>query len=391
MIIVIAPDSFKESLSSEEACRAIEKGLRKAMPDARLVKNPMADGGEGTMDTIVKCSGGRIIKCKATDPLGGKITARCGLLDGGNTALIEMAEASGLALVPRGKRNPLKTSSYGTGEMIKFAIERGCKKILLTLGGIATNDAGVGIAEALGYKFLDERGRNIPRGAGGLKFLRHIDAKNAHPALSKRAFLAACDVKNPLCGPNGSAAVYGPQKGATPGMVKEIEANLRNFARVVNNDLKKDVLNVPGAGAAGGAGAGALAFLNASLKPGIEIVIELTRLEEKLKDADLVITGEGRMDGQTVFGKTPAGVAKTAKKYGLPVIAFCGQIGEGAQKARAAGIDAIFSIADGPISYEYSLKNAGKLLENAVEQAFGFMRVVMNMRVASGNDYASGK
>lgn len=365
MKILIAPDSFKESLTASEVCRAVAKGIKKIFPRAKIISVPVADGGEGTLDAIVQSRGGKIKRCQTHGPLGRKITARYGLVDGGQTAIIEMAQASGLELVPPQKRNPMKTSSFGTGEMIRQALNEGCGTILLTLGGVATNDAGVGMAKALGYKFIDEKGREIPSGAGGLKQLYKIETNGADPRLKKVRFIAACDVKNPLCGKQGSAAVYGPQKGATPAMILQIDSTLKHFAKVVKRDLSKEILNLPGAGAAGGAGAGAAAILDAELKPGVEMVIEATRLEEKMRGVDLVITGEGRIDEQTVYGKTLSGVARIAKKQKVPVIAFCGQIGKGAEKVRKIGIDSIFSIAQGSISVEESIKNAAKLLERA--------------------------
>lgn len=376
MRIVIAPDSFKESLSADKVCCAIAKGIKKVDPKAKIVSVPMADGGEGTMSAIMQSVSGKIESCKVTAPLSNKVKASYGLIDANRTAIIEMAQASGLTLVPPSKRNPLITTSVGTGEMVRIALDKGCEKIILTLGGIATNDAGVGIAQALGYRFLDKNEKEIPCGVRGLKFLHRIDTTRVHPRINKVKFVAACDVKNPLCGPKGSAAIYGPQKGATPKMIKEIDLALHHFTKIVERDLKIKVLNLPGAGAAGGAGAGTVAFLNAELKPGIDIVIEATQLNKKVFHADLVITGEGKIDGQTVFGKTPVGVAKIAKRHGIPVIAFCGKIGPGAEKVHSAGIDAIFTIVNGPISYEESLKNAEKLLEKSSEEVFRLLKSI---------------
>lgn len=375
MKIVIAPDSFKESLSAEKVCQAVAQGIQKVHPKAKIISVPMADGGEGTMSAIVKSAQGKIKKCSVSAPLGNKLTALYGVIENGQTGIIEMAEASGLTLVPPQKRNPMVTNSYGTGEMVRDALSRGCKKIILTLGGVATNDAGVGMAQALGYRFIDRNGKEIPRGAKGLESLFKIDASKIHPQIRKAKFIAACDVKNPLCGAKGSAAVYGPQKGATSKMVKEIDAALRHFSKIVERDLGIKILNLKGAGAAGGAGAGAVAFLNAELKSGIEIVIDATKLEKKVRGADLVITGEGKIDGQTIFGKTVSGVAKVAKKFRIPVIAFCGKIGAGAEKVHSIGIDAIFSIANGPITYEESLKNAEKLLAQTAEEVMRLLRI----------------
>lgn len=368
MKIVIAPDSFKESLDAQEVCRSIAKGIKKVFPKAEILLVPMADGGEGTIAAVIKRIGGKTKSCTAMAPLGNKVKALYGLVNGGRIGIVEMAQASGLTLVPVKKRDPMVTTSFGTGEMILSALNHNCKEIILTLGGVGTNDAGVGMAKALGYRFLDKNRAEIPEGAAGLLLLAQIDKSHVHPKIGKTKFVAAYDVKNPLCGSTGSAVVYGPQKGATPKMIQKIDSALRNFSQVVEKDLKIKVSNLAGAGSAGGAGAGSVAFLNAELKSGIDWVIESTQLEKKIQDADLVITGEGKIDEQTIFGKVMVGVAKIAKRYGIPTIAFCGRVGDGAKKVHSLGIDAFFSIANGPISHQESLKNAGKLLTQTTEE-----------------------
>ncbi|MBI2118401.1 MAG: glycerate kinase [Elusimicrobia bacterium] len=375
MRIVIAPDSFKESLSAENCCKAIQKGIKKIFPDAATFLIPMADGGEGTLSCLFKSIKGKIIRCKVHDPLNRKIIARYGIMENGKTALIEMAEASGLPLIPPKKRNPMITTSFGAGELIRAALEKGCKKIILTLGGVATNDAAVGMAQALGFRFLDKKGREIPKGADGLKFLDRIDTALVHPKLKKTEFFLCCDVKNPLCGKNGSAQIYGPQKGASPKMVKEIDKNLFHLAKIIKKDLGKSILKKAGAGAAGGAGGGAMAFFNGKVQSGIETVIELTNLEEKIKAADLVITGEGKIDRQTLFGKTVAGVATLAKKQHVPVIAFCGQISGDMKKLHELGINTIFSIASGPVSYNESLNRTSLFLQRKTEEVMRLLKI----------------
>lgn len=370
MKIVIAPDSFKESLSAAQVCAALRRGILKARRDYQIISVPMADGGEGTLAAILHSASGSLVHARARDPLGRVIHAKFGWIPSSRTAVVEMAEASGLTRVPPARRNPLKTSSFGTGELIRRALDLGAKRILLTLGGVATNDAGAGLAKALGYRFLDAAGNRIPDGAEGLLKLASIDASRRHPALKTVEFTAACDVKNPLCGPRGSAKVFGPQKGATPAMIPVIDAALRRFARVVKRDLHRNILIAPGAGAAGGAGAGALAFLNASLEPGVDIVIEALHLERKMKGADFVVTGEGKMDAQTRFGKTPFGVARTAAKLGIPVVAFCGALEAGRKELRAMGIGSAFAIRTPQMSYDYSLKNAARLLEKKAAEVF---------------------
>ena len=326
MKIVIAPDSFKESLTALEVAQAIEKGMRNVLPEAEFIKVPMADGGEGTVQSLVDATGGTIISRTVTGPLGEPVEAFLGLSGDKKTAVIEMAAASGLHLVPVEKRNPLITTTRGTGELISAALDFDVEHIIIGIGGSATNDGGAGMAQALGIKLLDVAGAEIGEGGGALGEISSIDMTQIDPRLSSVKIEVACDVDNPLTGPTGASAIFGPQKGATPEMVKILDQNLHHYAETISSNLGKDIEQVPGAGAAGGLGGGLMAFLSAELKRGVEIVLDATRLEEQVKDADLVITGEGKIDAQTVFGKTPIGVAKTAKKHNVSVIAIAGNV-----------------------------------------------------------------
>ena len=343
MKIVVAPDSFKESLSAMEVAQAIEKGFRAVFPDAQIEKIPMADGGEGTVQSLVDATGGKIITKEVTGPLGEKVTAFFGVLGDGKTAVIEMAAASGLHLVPVEKRNPLLTTTRGTGELILAALDEGVDHLIIGIGGSATNDGGSGMAQALGARLLDKDRNEIAPGGGSLDKLANIDISDLDARLQNVKIEVACDVDNPLIGQDGASHVFGPQKGATPEMVEQLDQNLAHYATILARDLGKDVAHIPGAGAAGGLGAGLLAFLDAELKSGIDIVIAATDLEEKIKDADLVITGEGKIDSQTIHGKTPIGVAKVAKKFNIPVIAICGSIADDADVVHDHGIDVLFS------------------------------------------------
>lgn len=344
MKIVIAPDSFKESLTAPEVAAAIEAGFRVIFPDAAYVTLPMADGGEGTVAALIAATGGRQCEASVTGPLGRRITARYGLSGDGTTAIIEMAAASGLALVPPARRNPLVTTSYGSGDLIKAALDSGARHLVIGIGGSATNDGGAGMLQALGVQLLDGNGREIGPGGGSLAELVRIDAAGLDPRLVECRIEVACDVTNPLTGPNGASTVYGPQKGATPEMVATLDNNLRRFAACIRAELGIEVETVPGAGAAGGMGAALLAFLGAQLRPGIDIVMEAAGLDAAVRDADLVITGEGRIDSQTVQGKAPIGVARVAKRYGRPVIAIAGSVAVDAGVVHEHGIDAVFSV-----------------------------------------------
>ena len=377
MKIVVAPDSFKGSLTALQAAEAVEKGLRKVFPDAEVANTPMADGGEGTVQSLVDATNGQLLIERVADPLGNEIEAEYGILGDGTTAVIEMAAASGLTLVPRDQRNPLLTTTYGTGQLIKAALNRECRKLIIGIGGSATNDGGAGMADALGVKLLASDGKPISPGGGGLGALSSIDLADMDTRLAATTTVVACDVDNPLTGANGAAHVYGPQKGATPEMVNALDANLAHFASIVQRDMGKVVGEIPGAGAAGGLGAGLIAFLNAELKSGAEIVIDAVQLEKQLEGATLVVTGEGEINFQTVFGKTPVGVAKLAKTHGIPVIAITGSIADGADKVHEAGIDAIIDIVPAPMPLESAVDNAFNLTVDAAERAARLITVGM--------------
>jgi glycerate kinase len=373
MKIIIAPDSFKECLTATQVAQHIASGIHSVYPTAEISQIPIADGGEGTVEALVTATNGSIIRVGCVDALMRPIESFFGVLGNGKTAVIEMAAASGIELIEPEKRNPMLASTFGTGLLIKEALERGFTDIIIGIGGSATNDGGVGMAKALGYKFQDKNGNEIGDGGGELNKLAKIEASGVNPLLSKARIIAACDVTNPLCGPNGASAVFGPQKGATPEMVEILDQNLKNLAHRIEADLGKGVAETPGAGAAGGLGAGLLAFANATLKPGFEMVKEITQLEEQIQTADLVFTAEGKIDFQTQFGKTPFGVAQIASKYKVPVIALAGMIGEGAESLLEKGITAYFALADKPMSLEESKTNAAQLLEKTTGQ---IMRVI---------------
>ena len=358
MRIVIAPDSFKESLTALEVATEIEAGFREIFPDADYFKLPMADGGEGTVAAMVDATGGTRVEVEVTGPQGEPVTAFYGLTGDGKSAIIEMAAASGLALIATHLRNPLKSTSYGTGELIKAALDTGVNHIIIGIGGSATNDGGAGMLQALGVKLLDISGCEIGFGGGELMNLEHIDISSMDPRLRSCRIEAACDVNNPLTGPKGASAVFGPQKGATPEMVAALDANLIRYASIIHRDLGVQVESVPGAGAAGGMGAALLAFLGAQLRPGIEIIMEAVGFEAIVKHADLVITGEGRIDSQTIHGKTPIGVARMAKRYGKPVIGIAGCLSSDAAVVHGHGFDAVFSVISQVCTVEEALTNA---------------------------------
>ncbi|MCX7642652.1 MAG: glycerate kinase [Armatimonadetes bacterium] len=376
MRLVIAPDSFKGSASAKEVAQAIADGLKVAFSGAEFDLVPMADGGEGTVEALVAATGGKTIAKRVTGPLGELVDAFFGILGDGETAAIEMAAAAGLHLVPPEKRNPLVTTTYGVGELIKAALDSGCKRVIVGIGGSATNDGGAGMAQALGAKLLDENGNEIGFGGGELGKLARIDISTLDSRLKETEILVACDVTNPLTGPNGASAVYGPQKGATPEMVKLLDENLRHYAEIIRRDLGVEVEHVPGAGAAGGLGAGLMAFCQARLKRGVEIVVQAVGLEERVQKADLVITGEGKIDFQTGFGKVPYGVAQVAKRYNKPVIAIAGQLGEGSEKCRNWGIDACFAIVNKPMSEQEAMTNALALLKRTAEELGWLLRAL---------------
>lgn len=354
---VVAPDSFKESMTAKEVCDAMEKGIKEADSAAEVIKVPMADGGEGTVDSLVDATQGQRVIVEVTGPLGNKISAYYGILGNGTTAVIEMAKASGLEIVEKKKRNPMITTTFGTGELIRDALDHNVKEIIIGLGGSSTNDGGSGMAQALGAKLLDQNNHQIPFGGGNLDKLDKIDISNLDSRLQDVKIILASDVTNPLIGKDGASRVFGPQKGATPEMVEKLENNLQHYAKIVKRDLNKEVALVSGAGATGGLGAGLIAFTTCEMRRGVDLAIEVTKLEEKIRDADYVFTGEGGTDFQTKFGKTPYGVAKLGKKYHKPVISLAGYLGEGIDSLYSEGFTAIFGIIPGACDLSTALKN----------------------------------
>lgn len=374
--IVLAPDSFKESMTAKEACEAMERGIKRINSNITCIHVPMADGGEGTMQSLVDATNGKIYSLEVIGPLGNKVEAQYGILGNGDVGVLEMASASGIQLVPAEKRNPLLTTTYGTGQLIKACLDHGVKKLLIGIGGSATNDGGAGVIQALGGKLLDKQGNELGFGGGELEKLDSIELLNFDPRLKEAAIEVACDVNNPLCGEQGASSVFGPQKGATKEMISTLDDNLRHYAEVIKKEFGRDVLNVPGAGAAGGLGAGLMIFLNGTLKKGIEMVIEYASLEEKIKDADMVWTGEGSIDFQTQYGKTPLGVAAIAKKYNKPVIALAGRIGEGIEILYENGIDSIFGITKGATSLDEALAKGQENIEKTAENIIRLMNLL---------------
>lgn len=363
--VIVCPDSFKGSLTASEAAAAIADGLREANAEIEMDLMPLADGGEGTVDALVRATGGEIVPIAATGPLGKPVNAFYGILGGGDIAVIEMAAAAGLGLVPEDARNPLLTSTYGVGELILNAYEHGCRSFVIGVGGSATNDGGAGAMSALGARFLDVEGRELPPGGGALAELDRIDVSGLLVDPSEMEIRVACDVTNPLTGPLGASAVYGPQKGATPEMIDVLDSALTRFGDIVRRDLGVDIADIPGAGAAGGLGAGLMAFLGGELESGIDIVLDVTGFDRALRNADLVITGEGRVDRQTAFGKTISGVLKRTQPAGVPVLILAGSVGEGTDVLYPLGATAIFSIAPGPITLVESIARTSELLRAA--------------------------
>ena len=358
MKIVIAPDSYKESLSATEVAQAIEKGFREIFPEAQFVSVPVADGGEGTVEAMIAATQGRAVASIVTGPLGEAVEAQWGISGDGHTAFIEMAAASGLALVPPELRNPLITTSYGTGELILQALESGVKNIIIGIGGSATNDGGAGMVQALGAKLCDANGADIGFGGGSLMSLNKIDISRLDARLQACSIRVACDVTNPLTGESGASFIFGPQKGATETMISELDHNLDHFAEVIKKSLRVDVKDVPGSGAAGGMGAALMAFLGADLRSGIEIVTQALNLEEHIHDCTLVVTGEGRLDSQSIHGKVPVGVASVAKKYHKPVIGIAGSLTRDVGIVHQYGIDSVFSVLNRIGSLEEAFRDA---------------------------------
>lgn len=376
MKAVIAIDSLKGSLSSMEAGYAIADGIRRVHgQDAEIVVRPLADGGEGTVEALVSGMNGMTQNVIVTGPLGTPVNCEYGIIESSHTAVIEMSGAAGITLVPDEKRNPLYTTTYGVGEVIKDAIAKGCRRFIVGIGGSATNDGGIGMLQALGYGFLDKEGKQVPFGARGLEVLEEITDEYVLPELAECEFRVACDVTNILCGENGCSAVFGPQKGATPSMIMQMDKWLENYAALTEKKYTKTNAHQAGTGAAGGLGFAFLSFTNAVLESGIKIVLEETGLEKYMEDADIVITGEGRLDGQTAMGKAPVGVARLAKKHNIPVIAFAGSVTKEAVACNQNGIDAFFPILRGVVTLEEAMKpeNAKANMTDTVEQVFRLM------------------
>lgn len=378
MRIVIAPDSFKGSLSAIEAANAMAAGVLQVWPQAELTLCPIADGGEGTVAALVQAAHGSLVSETVTGPLGQAVTATWGFIHGGRTAVIEMAQASGLTLVPPQQRNPLVTTTYGTGELIKRALDRGCRRFIIGIGGSATNDGGAGMAHALGVSLRDASGRELPFGGAALAGLTEIDISGLDPRVKEAEFVVACDVDNPMVGPQGASAVYGPQKGATPAMVAELDAALAIYAEKMAAVLGVAVANMPGAGAAGGLGGGLVAFLGARLERGIQVVSAAVGLEEIIRQADLVITGEGQVDGQTLCGKAVHGVVEIAHRYGIPAIVLGGAVRPSADAlCEAFGSVSVLSIVNEPMSLEHAMANAASLLQSATARGLRLIKTGM--------------
>ncbi|MFD2369549.1 glycerate kinase [Brevibacillus sp. GCM10020057] len=369
MKIVIAPDSFKGCLTARQAGEAIAAGVRKALPESEIVIKPMADGGEGTLQCLVDATGGKLLQTVVKNPLGRDIPAEFGILGDGITCVIEMAAASGLYLLSAKERNPLLTTTYGFGQLIRAGLDLGCRRFILGLGGSATNDGGGGMLQALGFRLLDANGADLDFGGGALCKLSRIDRSQADKRLEECQFIVACDVTNPFIGPNGASRVFGPQKGATPEMVQQLDDNLRHFADLIQAVEGISIHYMEGAGAAGGVAGALLAFLRGHLQSGIQIVQETTRLAEAMAGAEFVFTGEGQVDFQTAHGKTPCGVAQLARQFGIPVIVLAGAIGSGIEALYKEGVTAVLGIANKPMTLEQSMAEAAALLEQTAEQA----------------------
>ncbi len=382
MRIVIAPQSLKGSLTAAQAGEAIAQGVRTVYPEAEIEIVPVADGGEGTVQALVDATAGEIVQQKVTGPLGEPVLAFFGLLGDGRTAAIEMAASSGLPLVPPDQRDPRITTTYGVGELILAALERGRRRFIIGIGGSATNDGGAGMAQALGVSLLTADGQEIVPGGAALATLSRISTTTMDSRLHTCTFDVACDVNNPLCGPTGASAVYGPQKGATPEMVVQLDEALAHYAQIIERDLGRSVRDIPGAGAAGGLGAGLIAFLGATLRPGAQIVLEAVRLEERVRSANLVITAEGQLDSQTAYGKSVGAVAAVAKRHSLPVLALAGSLGDNYQTVYTLGVDAVAVLPPGPVTLAYAMEHAAPLMSDAAE------RMLRTLHVGAGTKEA---
>jgi glycerate kinase len=361
----------------------MERGILEVFPEARVTKVPIADGGEGTVEALIAGAGGQFIRQQVTGPIGEPVDAAWGILGDSKTGVIEMAAASGLTLVPQPKRDPELTTTYGTGQLIRAALERGIRRLVIGIGGSATNDGGAGMAQALGVRFLDDAGTALPPGGAALARLASIDLSELDPRIEETEILVACDVNNPLCGPTGASAVYGPQKGASPAIVAELDEALQRYAEIAGQATGRDVADIPGAGAAGGLGAGLMLFTRAQLRSGVDIVLEATGFAEIVQHADLVITGEGKTDLQTAHGKAPVGVARVAKQFAVPVVCLSGGLGQGSEGVLDHGVDALMSIVARPASLDECLATARELLEAAAARTCRLIRV--GMRVGSSS------
>ena len=376
MRIVVAPDSYKGSVSALGVAQAMERGILRVFPDADVRKIPIADGGEGTVDALITATHGTRHLQEVTGPLGQRVSAHWGVLGDGQTAVIEMAAASGLPLLTPEQRNPRISTTYGTGELMRAALDAGLRKIIIGIGGSATNDGGAGMARALGARFMADDGQELPDGGAALARLKHIDLAGLDPRLRESQITVACDVDNPLCGPRGASAVFGPQKGATPEIVAELDAALGHFASIARKATGRAAAELSGAGAAGGLGAGLMFFTPAKLKPGVEIVLDAVDFAGVVKGAAFVMTGEGRTDFQTAFGKAPVGVAKVAKQFNIPVFCLSGGLGDGADDVLAQGIDAVMSICDRPLTLDACMSTGSALIESASERLCRIVKAV---------------
>ena len=372
--ILVAPNAFKESLSAIDAARSLAKGIRRGLPKARITEVPIADGGDGTLEAVISGTGGRILRTRVTGPLGNRITAEYGITGDGKTAVIEMSRASGLALVPPARRDPMRTTSFGTGQLIQAALNRGVSRILLGIGGSATVDGGIGALQALGVSFLNRRGKPVGHGGAGLLAIAKIELGSLHPALKRVEILVACDVDNPLTGPKGAAAVFGPQKGATPAMVKQLDHGLARLAGLIAHITGRKFARIPGTGAAGGIAGSFLGLLGAKLRPGSELVFDLLKLDKIVPKMDWVITGEGQIDFQTQFGKGPGMLAKLAARDGIPVVGIAGSVADDAGELSSKGFTALFSITNRPMDLATAMQGAPRLMERMAEQVARMIR-----------------
>ena len=379
MKIVIAPDSFKGSCSAKVVANSIERGIKRIIKNCEVIKIPIADGGEGTVEALISIIGGEIKEKTVVGPLGEPVKAGFGILKNG-TAVIELAAASGLPLVPENLRNPMNTTTFGTGQLILAAIEEGCRKIIVGLGGSATNDGGAGIAQAMGVSLKDAEGLELGFGGDQLNQLRTISTQGLDQRLKDTEIIIACDVTNPLCGPQGASYIYGPQKGGTPEIIERLDQNLLHYAKVIEAELGINMKDIPGTGAAGGATVPLLLFAKGKIESGIKVILDAADIDRHFIDADLVITGEGKIDGQSILGKVPVGVAKRAKKHQLPVIAIVGGIGSGAEDCYQHGIDGIMSIVPAPVTLSDAMEHAASFIENAAERVFRIMTIGMNIK-----------